>query len=181
MMLQFYKVLPSSERAYKPFGVAYGPPDLDIFHFPGNGQKVANWQSIDFKLKDGKYPDYLASNTGARLCSEKLKNIIDENKYETDEIQWLDVVVIDESGRKEPYFSLHFPVLHQVVDMEKSLLNVDSTVIRPVLKYELVKDKSIFCIPEKYAHSFYVSKKIRDAIKAADCTGISLSKAKISE
>ena len=93
----------------------------------------------------------------------------------------LDVVVTDESGESRPYYLLHFPVLHQVVDMEKSLLNVDSSVIKAVLKYDLIKDKSIFCIPEKFAHSFYVSKKIRDAIKAANCTGISLSKATVSE
>ena len=89
-MIQFYEVLYSSDRAYKPFGVAHTPRELDFFTHPVNGQKIEHWQKIFFDLKEGKFADYLANDYGVRVCSENIKQIIEETRNAEDDIEcWM--------------------------------------------------------------------------------------------
>jgi hypothetical protein len=45
----------------------------------------------------------MAKNVGVRLCSTRLRDVLDRERGPRDEFQWLDAVVIDGSGVKSRY------------------------------------------------------------------------------
>ena len=76
---------------------------------------MKNWKPIILKLKDGSFSDYQENSAVCRLCSIKLKSIIDQHKSFQNEIQWLPVYVKSGDGETREYFILHFPVLAPVI------------------------------------------------------------------
>src|SRR6516165_2778709 len=103
-MTNYYKVRFQEEDR---LGVGHTVEKRDLFFLPDSG-KVDRWQPLVLELRDGDYPDYLASNLGCRLCSERLKGILHSRASPADVLEWLEVVVrkYDQDRR---YFILHFP------------------------------------------------------------------------
>ena len=95
-------------------GCAADDPALD--RLLSEPRAIVGWQQIDFILRDGTFADYQANTLGLRLCSETLRNILDENRAQGDSIQWLPCTVADHSGEKRRYFVLHVPTAHSVLD-----------------------------------------------------------------
>ena len=110
-MKNFYKVSFYQEFIY---GVGF-PEKEEDFDVPEDGI-ITNWNPILLNLKDGSFSDYQANSEACRLCSSKLRSIIDRNKSPQDQIQWLPMVVKDEHGEEREYFILHFPVIYDVID-----------------------------------------------------------------
>jgi hypothetical protein len=120
------------------------------------------------------YTDYLPNNLGARLCSDKLRHIIDSVKTENDEIQWLDTIVKSGDDSKS-YSILHFLVNHDVVDLSHSIVDEDS-IIMPVLYDDVFSDRHLCAVPGEYGVRWYVSQYLKKQIVKANCTCISFTK-----
>ena len=175
-MTEFYQVLPSEDYEISGYGVAYSivnePQDI----LPKSGVPVDSWEPIFYKLKEGSYADYLADNIGARLCSPKLKDVIEKNLSGCDIIQWLKAYIVDTQNNQIEYSILHFPVNFSIINNKESVM-VGEVVVKPVLKLNAVRDHNILkeCIPKIYGGRFFVSKHLMQNIIKEDITGIGFS------
>ena len=172
-MTKYFHVLCSDDYEKKEYGVAYSVKDSDPDILPKGGNWVDNWEDIVYKLEDGGSADYLADDLGARLCSERLRGVVDENKSETDKIQWLRAMVLDAEDQKREYYILHFPEDFPIVNKNKSLIS-GQTIIKPVLDIKVIRGHNIARIPISSIHGgrYFVSDTLRKAIKKAKITGI---------
>lgn len=178
-MSLFYYLHYSEEEDYEPYGVAYAPEETDLFVIPVSGINLSDWKEIQFNLKEGDFADYLANDLGGRLCSSKLKKIVDDNISQKDQIQWLNVSVINENNEERTYYILHFPVNIDILNKEKSTITEDGVVVKAVLANETIKDLNIFTLPDEGGITTFVSKKIKKIIEESGCTGVAFSKVPI--
>ncbi len=168
--MAYYRILFLEEEH---LGVGHTTIQKELFFLPDAG-KVENWKPIVLELKDGGYPDYLASNLGCRLCSERLKAILADNASPSDVLEWLEVVVKSGSMAR-PYFILHFPEPADVLDRNESTL-VDDFVVKPVLADAAAKGHHVFAYPKCGCLPLFVSDNVRRKILTANCTGIEFSR-----
>ena len=180
-MSEYFQVLYVEDEQYAPFGVAYAPEDTDLFLIPISGEKVITWSSINLALRDGDFADYLANDLGARLCSLKLKNIIEKNLSQIDEVQWLESTVVNSSGLEKKYYILHFPVDYEVIDRNKSIIVNEEFIVKGVLDYSAVQGHHIFTYPNEAGRRLFVNKDLKKVIEDNKCTGISFFKMTISK
>lgn len=174
VMSSFYQMTFCEEEKYQSFGVAYAHPDVDLFLLPKSGVRIDYWESIKLELRCGGYADYLSSDLGGRLCSEKLKDLIDQNISDNDDIQWLDVNVIDDQKCKKYYF-LHFPKNIPVINKDRTIF-AGNMVVKVVLDTQLVSHLSIFTLPDEVGRTLFVSEKLKKIISKNNITGVSFSK-----
>lgn len=156
---------------------------MDVLDIPRTGY-IENWKSITFtKLKtDGELADFLSANIGKKLCSPKLKQVIEQNMTSHDiPIQWLPVKIIkEESGETFDYFCLHFPEFCDSLDEQYSLFNSLGVLDRTGFSFEKIKDKSIFNCRGSFI-TLVISKKLRKAILDAGCTGLKFEQPTVLE
>jgi hypothetical protein len=111
----------------------------------------------------------------------KIKDIIDKGSSPIDKIQWLDAVVFDASGELHKYWILHFPVAFPVINKDKSIMGDDKNcVVKPVLSRKEIEVHNIFGLPWRWL-TWFVSKPLRDSIKAAGCTDIKFDRVQIDD
>jgi hypothetical protein len=181
-MTMYYQVLFDDEGVY---GVAYtdknqetGPcfPPPGGFGLPYAGI-VEDWQPLALELREGDFADYLASNLGCRLCSDRLKSILESHASPADELQWL-VTEVHRRAEKHVYWILHFPNPPDVLNKSKTLF-VDGTdvVVKPVLSKDATAGHQVFAYPEAGELTLFVGEPVKRAIEAAGCTGMELSRA----
>lgn len=145
------------------------------FDVPDDGV-ITNWKPITLKLKDGPFSDYQANSAACRLCSMKLKSIIEEHKSPEDEIQWLPAVVKNEKDEKREYFVLHFPNESDVIDWGKSITIDKHFVVKPVFSLSKIGSRKVFNYPSGGAIVLLVSEDIKEEIEKANCTNLSINK-----
>ncbi len=155
-------------------GTWFPPPG--IFFLPDTGF-VESWQPLVLELRDGGFADYLASNLGCRLCSERLKGIFQSCASSDDELQWL-AVEVHKGAEKRTYWVLHFPNPPDVLNWDKSILAGDF-VVKPVLSKDATSGHQIFAYPRAGKLSLFVAEPVKRAIEAAGCTGMELSRAPV--
>jgi hypothetical protein len=156
------------------YGVAYLPPSANAFVLPLSGVKVESWEHITLELRNGEYADFQASDlVGARLCSENLRKVIENNRSGNDEIQWLEVSVLYSAIETRRYYVIHFPVNYPIINKEKSLM-AGHAVVKPVLSLENITGHEIFAVPS--GRRIFVSEKMKNAIETAKLTGLSFSR-----
>ncbi|QLQ17016.1 MAG: hypothetical protein HZY73_16680 [Micropruina sp.] len=154
--------------------VAYGTDDPvgdGLLAEPG---RPDHWPPLDLTVDEGVPTDYLANNLGVRLCSPRLRTILDQGAGPSDELQWLDAHVIDQHGSR-PYHVLHFPTVPDVLDRGHTIWVDDELVVIPVIASGKVAHHRIFTIPGGGIRMI-VANDVRLAIRAARCTGISFSR-----
>src|SRR5690242_6574940 len=124
-IVMYHKITFSDEI---PFGIAqlqeqditgscFPPPGIFLLPYSGS---VTDWTSLSLLLTNGDFVDYLASDLGCRLCSSRLKSLIQAHASDLDVLQWLPVTVMCSSDAKD-YFILHFP-------SPPDILNRDDTI-----------------------------------------------------
>ena len=146
----------------------------DIFSLPDTG-KVADWNTLVLEFADGEYSDYLASDLGCRLCSERLKVVLDSHTGPSDEIQWLKVLV--RHGTEErPYYVLHFPNPPDVLDKKKTIFAGGDFVVKPVLSKESARGHRVFAYPNCGCLPLFVCEDVKNEIKKEKLTGMVFSK-----
>ncbi len=168
-MTNYYDILPGASVGGQA-GVAYIKNYTGLNLLPKQGL-VKEWKTKYFSLKNGGYTDYLPANIGCRLCSEKMRDILDRCKSEKDVLQWLNAEVESETGEKRHYFILHFPVLEDVLDKKKS------KYVRNILTNQVINPKAcvghdVFSYIEESTISFIVSQRVREELKKAGCKGL---------
>jgi hypothetical protein len=170
-MTKSYKILFDDRGIY---GVAKTLKTGPNFTLPDSGT-VEDWQTLILDLVEGDFADYLASNLGCRLCSKRLKDLLDSHASSVDELQWLPVIV-REGTEQRPYSILHFPNPPDVLNKEKSLF-ARYFVVKPVLSEAAVGNHQVFSYPGGGEITLFVSRKVKLAIKSAGYSGMELSSA----
>ena len=171
-MTKYFKVLFDDVGIH---GVAYVlDKKKDLFCLPYFGP-VADWQPRALELREGECADYLANDLGCRLCSERLKNILDSEASPSDVLQWLPAEVRC-AGITHKYWILHFPSPPDVLDKNRTKF-ADRFVVMPVLSKEAVADHRVFIYPEAGEHRMFVAEPVKRIIDASGCTGMEFSRA----
>lgn len=155
------------------FGVAYTVVKQRMFTLPDSGL-VQDWKPPSLELRKGEFADYLASDLGCRLCSERLRSILQENASPDDELQWLDIEVSRGSERRV-YSILHFPNPPDIVSKEGSIFAGDF-VVKPVLLRAAIGNHTVFSYPKAGELMLFVAESVKRAIEAVGCTGIEFSR-----
>ncbi len=179
-MNDYFQLLYAEEEDYEPYGVGYAPPDTDLFLLPPSGERAGTWKPLTLKLRDGTFADYLANNCCTRLCSERLMNILEQNRSPKDAVQWFDVTVVGSGGERRKYRALHFPEDYAIVNTAKSIMNGD-IVVKPVFDARAVSEHRLFTLPKDMGLTMFVSAELKAAIEAAKLTGMSFSKVRVAE
>jgi hypothetical protein len=173
-MRNFYKISFFQDFIY---GVGV-PENKENFDVPDEGV-ITDWEPIILKLEEGSFSDYQANSAACRLCSIKLKSIIEQHKSSQDEIQWLPMIVKDENGEEREYFILHFPVMYDVIDKEKSTFFGGNRLIKPVFSLKKIGEHKVFNYHSSNFFSFFISEDIKKAIEKTKCTNLNISKIKV--
>jgi hypothetical protein len=109
--------------------------------------------------------DWAPSNLLPRLCSEKLRRVLEG----FGRVVWLPVNVETPKGQVQ-YFILHFKEFGDVIDPDKSLY-AGGRLFKPHLAASKVGQRRIFAI-QPLSPTAVVSEDVREAITEARCTGI---------
>lgn len=173
--MTYYKILFGDDET---FGVAYPVEKIGLFLLPESGP-VQDWKPLTLELRDGEFADYLGSELGCRLCSDRLRSILQKHASPDDELQWLPVVV-QQGTENRPYSILHFPNSPDVLNKEKTLFAGDTGfVVKAVFLPSALVNHSVFAYPGGGELSLFVSEPVKQAIEAAGCTGMELSVAPV--
>ena len=180
---QFFRLF-CGPHPYKETVVLIAPEGKSHMDLPDEGY-IENWQPLIFtkKKEDKVLTDYPATNICSRICSPKLRKIIEENLTEDDnEIQWLPMHIKDEeTGDITEYYYLHFPEYCDVLDLERSTIDqILGGYDKEIVSYQKVKNKSIFNRPFNSC-AINLSKKLKEEIFKTNCTGISVEQETVVE
>lgn len=151
-------------------GMAYTRGECPISDLPYNG-RVDNWIPLVLDLREGYYADYQGSDLAWRLCSDRLREILDDATGELDVFQWLPVTVISESEDRA-YYILHFPEPPDVLGVAETLYAAPNLVIKPAFRRNAMTDHSVFSYPANDGLSLFVTDTVKGRIEAAGCTGL---------
>jgi hypothetical protein len=183
-MISYYNFTYPEDYYPQGFGTVVSPQEWwnKYRYFVERGEPA--WKDViipTFQLEGGRFADYMDNDCGFNLCSERLMNIVEHFKSENDVLEWYKVDVLStEKDISLPYFILHLPIIHSVLDEEKTLYHkvfddegtfFCNVVIKPRFKWEAIKDYNVF----GYAGSdtvWYVSEAIKEAIEKEGCTGL---------
>lgn len=133
--------------------------------------EVTCWKSPIFYLRGGDYGDLLANDFLCRLCSPRLRQILESNKGEKDFIEWLPAYVENSATQqKREYFILIISQFDDVYDHEQSLY-VNGSISMPALDRNKVVGHKVFSLPDDFI-GLMVSEDIKVAIEEADCRGL---------
>lgn len=139
-----------------------------------SGGLIADWPGLHFELDDGLLVDYLANSYAFRLCSERLRDVIELGRDQSDVLQWLPTAVKQPDGKELSYWVLHFPEVPRVIDVSKSVM-AGPMIIKARLDAKLVDGHRVFSFPNEDLR-LIVAGEIKDSIERADCTGMKFSK-----
>lgn len=149
----------------------------DIFRLPKLG-RATNWNPVTLDLVDGEFADYLGSNLGCRLCSSRLKSILESHASDCDDIQWLPVVVQLGTIKKE-YSILHFPNPPDILHKNKTIF-VDDFVVKPVFSADAIGQHQVFSYPRGGELPLFVTHAVKKAIESEGCTGMDIARASVA-
>jgi len=154
--------------------VASAPDDREQDRRLSAGGPVTDWREVRFDLGSGELADYLANSFGWRLCSTKLRNLLDKSRAAIDGVQWLPTRVTLPDGTDLPFWVLHFPDAAEVIDKSKSVM-AGPVLVKPHLDRRLVDGRRLFGFPNNSVR-VVVADEIRRRILADKCTGMTFSR-----
>ena len=169
--------------------------DTELGRLVRTGGQISDWDVLRLELGEGVVVDYLANTFAFRLCSQRLRDVIDRSLSALDVVQWLPVVVKDREQTELPYWVLHFPEAPSVINMSKSVLYfpdpkvvasrpvvamdsptaTDPVVVKACLDANLVANRRVFGFPKDSIH-LVVAGDVKNEIQRAECTGMTFSK-----
>lgn len=173
MMAKYFKVLFGEDGVW---GTAQTAEKGDLFALPYVGA-VETWQPLTLELRKGEFADYLSSNLGCRLCSDRLKHILQSCASSDDELQWLAVEVY-RGTEMHAYWILHFPNPPDVLHGDRSIF-AGNFVVKPVLSKDAIGSHQVFSFPKGGDLPLFIDERVKRAIEAAGCTGMEFSQAPV--
>lgn len=166
----FYVFIPDDAA----LALADAPHDPELGKRVRAGGQITDWKVLNFELGPGLVSDYLANSFAFRLCSQRLREVIEQGKGPADSIQWLPAVVKEGNGQTLNYWVLHFPDVPNVINVSQTKM-AGPVIIKAVLDARLVARYRVFSFPNQ-SHSLVVSQHVRDLIQQAKCTGVEFSR-----
>ncbi len=155
------------------FAVAHAPDDPALDKRLSAPGVVGDWNVLRFELEPGEIADYLPNSFAYRLCSEKLRVVLDRTRAPFDFVQWLPAVV-SRDGTERQYSILHFPEVPAVVDIARTIM-AGPVIVKAHLDRKLVDGHRLFGFPEETLR-LVVAQDVKRQIEAAACSGIVFSK-----
>lgn len=157
-----------------PYRLAY-----DQLRRPG---RVTGWREVEFVLHEGRAADCMITVEGVDLYSQRLRQAIEDALSPVDDVQWLPALVRETPDAAPVRRWLVQPLTgdelldtgatrHAPAEMAQAGL---TPVIKGVYSAQAVGDRQILKYP--YGYPPVVTARVRDAIEAAGCTGISFSR-----
>lgn len=131
---------------------------------------VQDWSAPRLTIESDELVDYLPNSLGVRLCSRRMRDLIDANLGPSDIVQWLPTEVVDIYGTSHDYLVLHLPGDDDVLNESRSIMAGDF-VVKPVIDARKVKDRQVFRLPEAMLTAF-VSGEMRAKLADAAITGV---------
>jgi len=154
--------------------VAQAPEDVDLGNRLLEEGEVTDWKVLNFVLDEGVQVDYLANSFAFRLCSQKLRDVIDGNSAKEDVVQWLPAVVTGVDGVEMVHWVLHFPDPPEVLNVSKTLM-AGPVIVKACLDAALVAGHQVFGFPNESVR-LIVAGDVRRAIERTGCTGMAFSR-----
>jgi len=139
----------------------------DLLFLPDRGV-VRDWVPPRLDLVDGEFPDYLASDLGCRLCSDRMRQVLASAASPADVLQWLPVEV-SRGGDSRRYWLLHFP--EPVEALGPRTVQQGDFVVKPVLSVAAMGGHAVFTYPGGEGVALVVDEHVKDALTQAGCTG----------
>ena len=154
---------------------AKGGFDLPQLHQLADLRRVVDWPPLQLMI-DAEPADYLVNDAVVRLCSPRLRSVIDTVGGEVGDLQWLDASVATSTGEVLRYFVLHFPSLPDVLDRGQTLTN-GPHVVRPVVSLTRAAGYHILGFNPGGIRTI-VSAELKRAIVEVGCTGVGFENVK---
>ena len=149
---------------------ACGDDNFDRDRLLAEPGRVEDWPGLPLSL-EGAALDYLPNNVGVRLCSTRLRDVVEAVRDRDDSMQWLSVSVTDPDGTVLPYWALHFVRHPEVLHEERTIRARGDFVVKPVVDSTRAARHQLFAFPGATTRMI-VSQRARDAIVDAGCTGV---------
>lgn len=166
-------------RNVPDFALARSSSDPDLDKRLRAGGPVSDWGVRRYDLEERVVIDYLPNNDAFRMCSDRLRDVLDRQRGDGDVLQWLQAVVTDPRGSDLTYWVLHFPESPEVINRERSIFSDEGHVIKRVLDMQLVAEHRVFSFPHDSV-SLVISDSVRRAIRAAGCEGMEFSRVPVA-
>lgn len=144
-----------------PEGCSLMPPD---------GEPIRDWPVPLVDIPADSALDFMPSNIRARVCSQRLVELLSEQSTVENYLQWCPIKAAPSAGQGA-WKVLHFSKPLAVLDRSRSRFLHTGALIKPAFDRALIKDLPVFSIPGAYMFEFFVSEKIHKEAKRRKIRG----------
>ena len=184
MTNKFYDILPGTRGLLEAPSLAIAEEtqqSAELREKLIGGGWVENWEPLEHQISGG-FSDYLTQADGFRLCSEKLREVLENVKREEDALQWLEAPVVRGPDERQ-YWILHFPVRPDVLAASSVLHDNPEAgltiVVRAVIDSNKAASHAVMPSPGRHVMTFTVSESAKRAIESAGCVGITFRESRV--
>lgn len=131
-----------------------------------DGLLITDWAEPDYAL-DGGFGDYPRELRGYRLCSDRLRRVLDEAKEPEDRLQWLPARVKNPEKEERRYWVLN--LLRPTASAIPGLEDFDWQTLRDFTTQGKLDRYGVLPGPGFGLISFLVSPAVRAAIEKGGC------------
>lgn len=151
--------------------VAYAPSEFE--DLPGEGT-VSVWSPCRFRLT-GHWSDYLGNDVGVRLCSDRMRKVLEDSRAAQDDVQWLPCSV-GEGDDERDYWLLHLPSGVDALDRARSTFTEEGEPIKRVLDCQAVAGRKVFTWLNGASMALIISEEVKLALESEGVTGVKFSR-----
>ena len=130
---------------------------------------MRDWEPIDIELVEGEFTDYLETHLPLRLCSVRMRGLINTFRAIPDRLQWLPVRV-HQGEETRDYAALHLLRSPSWLDAGHSRYK-DGELIRPVVNRELAGGRRVLA-PLHDIVTWFVDDELVEEMEESRMTGI---------
>ncbi|MFN2525325.1 MAG: hypothetical protein ABR505_03550 [Actinomycetota bacterium] len=169
---RFWFVVPVDEDGLDDVGFAMPlrrdrERDLAHSHQMLDGEPIEHWEVEEFELEGGGFGDFPRELRGYRLCSDRLRNVIENMKGPADPLEWLPAKVRGPAGEIHDYWVLNL-LRHPATDLP-GLEDLDWGTLRQYAQEGKLSSFRILPPPGHGLISFLVPDSVRQAILDSGC------------
>lgn len=126
------------------------------------GERIEAWPERVYEV-DGPIVDLQPEIRGLRLCSQRLKDVLEAERSSADDVQWLEAQV-RRGDETRPYWVLHFPSFPDVVDPVLSTYqHMDGVdfVNQAVFDLDKAQPHRVMPSPQRFPTVFVVAEAVK--------------------
>lgn len=168
MERKFYEIIPTDDG-----GVLYALSSAGYVAL--DAEKIEDWESLVFELKDGPYSHYNTCVGNARIVSAEFKNLILSVVGSNSYLDFFPVRIVSQEYGDKEYYIMHFTKIFDVIDIKHTIyfnikdkehvgfLSDKDTILKMKLNYEKVRYLQVFN-SQPYVNDLIVSEVMKKAI-----------------